>query len=308
MPNTLPAASRVRKPPVIAAPTLQERKQELVRTAIWDAATDLFAEEGFDETTVDDIAKKAGVSRRSFFRYFSSKSDLMAYGVFGYGTQLNDAIEACPPHLPMEDVFRRSVFQVAQQCAAHPRTRKVMEIAAKYPAAREALQSRIAELQGRVAAAFEPRCRHSANSDFPPEVVASLTLSVLGVIFQEWFVHGDEDVAATAERVLETLGRLLSNHSNRRQNVQKVDAYATAAGQSSCTQSRKTASGKRLCQETPPVGNSALGNVAARNQQHSQARMFRDDLARQIDAVLIGGQRDIGDQDVDGAAGRAGHR
>ena len=170
---------------------------------------------------MDDIAKKAGVSRRSFFRYFSSKSDLMAYGVFGYGTQLNDAIEACPPHLPMEDVFRRSVFQVAQQCAAHPRTRKVMEIAAKYPAAREALQSRIAELQGRVAAAFEPRCRHSANSDFPPEVVASLTLSVLGVIFQEWFVHGDEDVAATAERVLETLGRLLSNHSNRRQKVQK---------------------------------------------------------------------------------------
>ena len=47
VPNTLPAASRVRKPPVIAAPTLQERKQELVRTAIWDAATDLFAEEGF---------------------------------------------------------------------------------------------------------------------------------------------------------------------------------------------------------------------------------------------------------------------
>jgi AcrR family transcriptional regulator len=221
VPNTLSAASRVRKPPVIAAPTLQERKQELVRTAIWDAATDLFAEEGFDETTVDDIAQKAGVSRRSFFRYFSSKSDLMAYGILGYGTQLNDAIDACPPHIPMEEVFRRTVFQVAKQCAAHPRTRKVMEIAAKYPAAREALQSRIAELQGRVAAAFATRCHHSSNAVFPPEVVASLTLSVLGVIFQEWFVHGDEEVAATAERVLDTLGRLLNNHSKKRQNSQR---------------------------------------------------------------------------------------
>lgn len=205
MPNTLSAASRARKTPAIAAPTLQERKQELVRTAIWDAATDLFAEKGFDETTVDDIAQEAGLSRRSFFRYFSSKSDLMAYGIFGYGTQLNDAIESCPPRVPMEEVFRRTVFQVAQHCAAHPRTRKIMEIAAKYPAAREALQSRIAELQERVAAAFAPRCR-----DFPPDVVASLTLSVLGVIFQEWFVRGDEDVAVTAERVLNTLGRLLS--------------------------------------------------------------------------------------------------
>jgi AcrR family transcriptional regulator len=206
VPNPSPSVPAVREHPEIVTPTLQERKQELVRTAIWDASTDLFAEKGFDETTVDDIAQKAGISRRSFFRYFSSKGDLMAYGVFGYGTQLNDAIEACPPRIPMEEVFRRTVFQVAQQCAAHPRTRKVMEIATKYPAAREALQSRIAELQGRVAAAFEPRC----PADFPPEVVASLTLSVLGVIFQEWFVRGDEDVSATAGRVLDTLGRLLS--------------------------------------------------------------------------------------------------
>src|SRR5579863_3134491 len=73
------------------SPSLQERKQQVVRDAIFDAATDLFAESGFDETTVDDIAEKAGVSRRSFFRYFSSKGDLMAYGVTGYGTYLTDA-------------------------------------------------------------------------------------------------------------------------------------------------------------------------------------------------------------------------
>ena len=223
MPNTLSPAFSVRKHPEAVLPTLQERKQELVRSAIWDAATDLFAEKGFDETTVDDIAQKAGISRRSFFRYFSSKGDLMAYGVFGYGMQLNDAIEACPPHVPLEEVFRRTVFQVAQECAAHPRTRKIMEIAAKYPAAREALQSRIAELQGRVAAAFAPRCHDSSNADFPPEVVASLTLSVLGVIFQEWFVRGDEDVSATAGRVLDTLGHLLRTtaRAGKRKSAQK---------------------------------------------------------------------------------------
>jgi len=44
--------------------SLHERKQQVVREAIWDTATDLFAEKGFHETTVDDIAIAAGVSLR----------------------------------------------------------------------------------------------------------------------------------------------------------------------------------------------------------------------------------------------------
>jgi AcrR family transcriptional regulator len=190
-------------------PTLQERKQQLVRTAIWDAATDLFAEKGYDETTVDDIAQKAGVSRRSFFRYFSSKSDLMAHGVLGYGTYLKEAIEACPPEYSRSEVFRQTVFQVAQKCAAHPRTRKIMQIAAKYPAAKEAQQSQTAELQERVEAAFAQRCAGHSEEDLTPGVIAGLTLSVLSVIFRVWFEQGQQDISATADQVLATLGRLV---------------------------------------------------------------------------------------------------
>src|SRR5437899_1533793 len=68
--RNLSSARREAPHPVVSVPTLQARKQRLVRDAIWDAAIDLFAQEGFDETTVDDIARAAGVSRRSFFRYF----------------------------------------------------------------------------------------------------------------------------------------------------------------------------------------------------------------------------------------------
>jgi len=201
--------------PETASPTLQERKQQLVRTAIWDAATDLFAVQGYDETTIDDIAEKAGVSRRSFFRYFASKSDLMAHGVFDYGTYLTEAIRACPPEYSLSEVFRRTVFEVAEKCAALPRTRKIMRIAAKYPAAREAHQSRAAELQERVERAIALR-NGQAVADLAHGMVAGLILSVLAVIFRAWFEQDQQDISATADQVLATLGRLVCHDEKTR--------------------------------------------------------------------------------------------
>jgi len=42
-----------------------------------------------DETTVEEVAQGAGVSRASFFRYFSSKDDLLAQNVLKYGAALD---------------------------------------------------------------------------------------------------------------------------------------------------------------------------------------------------------------------------
>ena len=42
-----------------------------------DAAFDLFAERGYEHTTVDDIAERAGVGRTTFFRYYRSKEDVI---------------------------------------------------------------------------------------------------------------------------------------------------------------------------------------------------------------------------------------
>jgi AcrR family transcriptional regulator len=192
----------------MASPSIQERKQELVRTAIWEAATDLFAEKGYDETTVDDIAQKAGVSRRSFFRYFSSKSDLMAQGVAGYATYITGAILTCPPGSSPAEIFRWTVLQVAKQCAANPGTRKIMAIAAKYPAARAAHQARTPELQERVEAAYASRCGRGSEGDLTPSVLTALTLSVLSVVFHAWFERGDKDIAKTVDKVLTTLQSL----------------------------------------------------------------------------------------------------
>lgn len=54
---------------------LREQKKKIARDALAKAALELFSEKGFERTTVDEIALRAGVSRRSFFRYFTSKEE-----------------------------------------------------------------------------------------------------------------------------------------------------------------------------------------------------------------------------------------
>ncbi len=52
---------------------IRERNRVRTQQQLAEAALDLFLAKGFDETTVDEVAERAGVSRRTFFRYFDSK-------------------------------------------------------------------------------------------------------------------------------------------------------------------------------------------------------------------------------------------
>jgi AcrR family transcriptional regulator len=189
--------------------TLQERKRQFIRDAIWDAAIDLFDQKGFDETTVEEIAQAAGTSRRSFFRYFESKSDLLAQAVVSYGTSLTDAIDSCPAEYSPGEVFRTTVLRVGQASAAQPRARKVMEIAERYPGAREAQIARAAELQDRVAEAFARRCKASEKDEPGAQALAALTISMLSVAFHSWFRCGTQDIAVTTEHLFETLADIV---------------------------------------------------------------------------------------------------
>ena len=201
-------------------PDLQARKQQFVRDAIQDAAIDLFAEKGFDETTVDDIALAAGVSRRSFFRYFSSKSDLMAHGILSYGNVLTDAIDACPRHSSISELFEETVLRVARHQAAQPRTRKIMQIAAKYQGAREAQLSRVAEVHDKVAEAFARqmgiRRPNKPVDGLTANLLAGLTLTVLGTTFHSWLGSSPQDISVTVEQVFAALGRVTRDEAPKK--------------------------------------------------------------------------------------------
>ncbi|MBB0243609.1 TetR family transcriptional regulator [Streptomyces alkaliphilus] len=81
---------------MVEPPSLRERKRRAVRTEITDTAMRLFAENGFEATTIDRIAAAAGISRRTFFHYFGSKEELVLGDTEALGESVRAALEARP--------------------------------------------------------------------------------------------------------------------------------------------------------------------------------------------------------------------
>lgn len=185
--------------------SLQARKQAFVRDAIWTAAVDLFVAKGFDETTLDDIVEAAGTSRRTFFRCFESKRDLIAQPVVSYAESIASAIDNCPPSLSVSKLFRHVVHEVAGRSVSDPRMRTVMEIAARHAAAREAQLSRVAEVQGRVTEAFARRCKDEVTA----HLLAGLSLATLSVSYRVWFTSGKHDIADAVKQALARLSTIV---------------------------------------------------------------------------------------------------
>jgi AcrR family transcriptional regulator len=184
---------------------LIRRKQQVVQDAIWNAAMDLFAEKGFDAATVDEIAAAAGVSQRTFFRYFASKSDLMGKTMMAYGELLRAAIKASPKSADAFGVLRAAVLEIAAKVASFPRTRDVIAISIQCQAAREAQLSRRSEVEEMVAQAFAVRMKKNSENELTAHLLAGLTLTLLDQTLRFWYTDDSQKMTAVAERVMQRL-------------------------------------------------------------------------------------------------------
>ncbi len=196
-----------------AVPDMKTRKQHLVREIIWDAATTLFAEKGYDETTVDEIARAAGVSPRSCFRYFANKSDIMAYSLVSFSEQLIAAIDACAKKQSVREVFRNMMIRVARDGVNSPRSQRVFEILKKWPGAAAAQSTRMADAQAMVSRAFEKRIPKSRTASLAAGALGGLAIQMTGVTVRWCIEKGQSDVQAAVDEVLATFDKLFSGTS-----------------------------------------------------------------------------------------------
>jgi AcrR family transcriptional regulator len=92
--------------PMVARPGLRERKKQQTRDTIARAALELFAERGYDQTTLAEIADAADVSTRTIFAYFQSKQDILFCDEPAFFEQLKQTLEQRPPRTTTIDALR----------------------------------------------------------------------------------------------------------------------------------------------------------------------------------------------------------
>jgi AcrR family transcriptional regulator len=92
--------------PIAARPGLRERKKQQTRDTIARVALELFAERGYDQTTLAEIAEAADVSTRTIFAYFQSKEDILFCDEPAFLEELKRAFEQRPSGVTTIDALR----------------------------------------------------------------------------------------------------------------------------------------------------------------------------------------------------------
>jgi AcrR family transcriptional regulator len=166
---------------------LRERKKRDTRQALAEAAVGLGLTEGFDAVTVDRITEAAGVSRRTFFRYFDSKEAAFFADEHARLARFREALAS--------GQAGESAYYVVRRC--------LLELAAEYDANRAHMTGRHAVVEASRALLshdllldrrFEDAIVESLASTADPvdaRVLGSAMFGVVRAVLRPWFEDGD---------------------------------------------------------------------------------------------------------------------
>jgi mycofactocin system transcriptional regulator len=165
------------------------RPPATTREDIERAAFGLFADHGFDETTVEDIAAAAGIGRRTFFRYFAAKNDVV-WGAFDSGLQhFRDVLDAADPGQPWMDALRMAVVDFnSLEPEQIPLHRARMELILHVPA----LQAYATLMYARwreVVADFVAQRTGAKADDLLPRLVGHTALAAAVAAYEQWLAE-----------------------------------------------------------------------------------------------------------------------
>jgi AcrR family transcriptional regulator len=172
---------------------LRERHRRRTAAELENAALDLFSQRGFDAVTIDDIAAAADVSRRTFFRYFASKEDVILSDHPRRLDELQAELDRRPAEEPALTALRHAILALV---ATYEDNRDHMVRRFHLMTTTPALEARSLCLQRNwetsVTEMLAARMGVDAAEDLRPGVVAATTMAAMRVATATWLAGGGE--------------------------------------------------------------------------------------------------------------------
>ncbi len=165
------------------------------RADLEQIALDLFIRHGFTETTLDDIAAAAGIARRTFFGYYSSKNDVVWGDFDALLRGMEDWLAATPVGRPLLATLTEAVVRFNDLPAeAVPAHRRRMALILHTPALQAHSTLRYADWRGVVARFAARHLRQPVNA-LHPQLVGHLALGAAVTAYEQWLADETTDLS-----------------------------------------------------------------------------------------------------------------
>lgn len=179
------------------------RWQPDARGRLQAAAMELYAEHGFEETTVAEIAVRAGLTERTFFRHFSDKREVLFFGQDQLQELFVSTVALEPAGAAPLDMVAAALNAVAEEFGPRrPYSTKRQGVIDANPALQERELAKLAHLTSAIASALRERGVLEPTAS----LTANVCISVFRVSFQQWVAAGN--TASFQEIVIECLAAL----------------------------------------------------------------------------------------------------
>ncbi|HVT22674.1 MAG TPA: mycofactocin system transcriptional regulator [Mycobacteriales bacterium] len=170
-------------------------------------ALELFATQGFAQTSVEQIAAGAGVSKRTFFRYFDSKTAVLWHDFDNEVEQLRAAFARIPDRTPLMTAIREVVVSVNRYRAEDvPELRTRMQLISTDPALEASAAVRYDAWERAVADFAASRLGEPADA-LLPLAIGRTTLAACRAAYDVWLAKADADLTVYLDAALRSLAR-----------------------------------------------------------------------------------------------------
>jgi mycofactocin system transcriptional regulator len=178
---------------------------EATRARAERAALDLFTLRGFENVTSDEVADAAGISRRTFFRYFATKADAVWGDFAGHVARLEGLLAAGDPGRPVLASICAAYVEVNDYPADElPLLRERMRLILREPTLLAHSQLRYAEVDRVVAEHVATRIGASPD-ELVPRLVAASTRAAATTAFEAWLADERSSLTRHLHRAFEEM-------------------------------------------------------------------------------------------------------